>query len=487
MNMKNLVILVMVLISALAVMPFSYAMLDARCQDPSYLTDQSDLVVEATADKVEVKSQDINGGKTIDTFQTVKISKFIKGTGDNIITIVTPGGCIAGMCEEVEDSGPVMTEGKSYTLYLRKNGDYYYYVCSDSSIEEISTTTKPVISVPPTVKTPVEDTGLTEVACGECMVYEPVACDGGKMIPGKKDECGCTGPPKCIIPGTPESTSTTQITPAVSTKPVVATEIGKDKPQPTMAIAPTESTKSFTIDPAQSSVSVKDNDAKETKVEKVGFKAIASVSEGSSMKEISITASGEKVMIASGGLRLMDCIMYKNDCNNGVEAACAKYQYNCEPRELYPSVEPSATSSGTSVGNCMKIKLDCDKGTQESCTKFSSVCSSKLEEEMVPPSVVSTSEKVEIRENKLYMNDMEVKVMPDTASQKAISVLALNKNISIELKDTGKPVYEVTGKKEAKVFAVFKTEMSVTAYVNGDTGAVSNVKKPWWAFIATEG
>ena len=70
--------------------------------------------------------------------------------------------------------------------------------------------------------------------------------------------------------------------------------------------------------------------------------------------------------------------------------------------------------------------------------------------------------------------------MPDTASEKAIGTLKLKKDVEIELKDTGKPTYEVIGKKEVKVFGFIKTE------VNAETGNIEKTKKPWWSFLTRE-
>ena len=88
----------------------------------------------------------------------------------------------------------------------------------------------------------------------------------------------------------------------------------------------------------------------------------------------------------------------------------------------------------------------------------------------------------------------EIKIMPDTASERAIERLQIkskNQNFSIELKEVGtgnqtRMAYEVQTRKEARVFGIFKTEMDVEAQVDAETGEVIKSKKPWWAFIAAE-
>ena len=90
----------------------------------------------------------------------------------------------------------------------------------------------------------------------------------------------------------------------------------------------------------------------------------------------------------------------------------------------------------------------------------------------------------------------EVKVMPNTASEKALERLRLKvcseeNGCSIELKEVGqgdqvKAAYEVQAQKEAKVLGMFKTKMQVRAQVDAKTGEVIQSKKPWWAFLASE-
>ncbi len=92
--------------------------------------------------------------------------------------------------------------------------------------------------------------------------------------------------------------------------------------------------------------------------------------------------------------------------------------------------------------------------------------------------------------------DSEVKVMPDTASEKALEQLRLKVCLGenacqIELKEVGqgeqtRAAYEVQAQKEAKVFGLFKTRMRVMAQVDAETGDVIRVQKPWWAFLASE-
>lgn len=90
----------------------------------------------------------------------------------------------------------------------------------------------------------------------------------------------------------------------------------------------------------------------------------------------------------------------------------------------------------------------------------------------------------------------EVKIMPDTASEKALEQLKIKvcseeNDCQIELKEVGskeniRAAYEVQLQKQAKLLGLFRTKMQVQAQVDAENGEVIQVKKPWWAFLASE-
>ena len=89
----------------------------------------------------------------------------------------------------------------------------------------------------------------------------------------------------------------------------------------------------------------------------------------------------------------------------------------------------------------------------------------------------------------------EVKVMPDSASEKALERLRIRvcsgiNNCSIELKETGtgnktRVMYEVQAERHGRILGVFRAKMQVRAQVDAETGEMK-VKKPWWAWLASE-
>lgn len=103
-----------------------------------------------------------------------------------------------------------------------------------------------------------------------------------------------------------------------------------------------------------------------------------------------------------------------------------------------------------------------------------------------------TSLKAELSNGK----NSSIKIMPSTASQRAIERLQLKvcnpeEGCQIELKEVGeknqtKATYEIKAKKEGKFLGLFKTKIDVEAQVDAETGEIIKTKKAWWAFLASE-
>ena len=90
----------------------------------------------------------------------------------------------------------------------------------------------------------------------------------------------------------------------------------------------------------------------------------------------------------------------------------------------------------------------------------------------------------------------EVKVMPNTASEKALERLKLKvcseeNSCQIELKEVGKGnevklAYELKTQRQSKILGLFKAQMQVSTQVSAENGEILKVNKPWWAFLASE-
>ena len=90
----------------------------------------------------------------------------------------------------------------------------------------------------------------------------------------------------------------------------------------------------------------------------------------------------------------------------------------------------------------------------------------------------------------------EIKVMPDTASQKAMQRLQLkvcseDNGCSLELKEVGsgnqtRMAYEVQAEKQYRMLGIFKATGNNKVEVDAETGEVLSTKAPWWSFLASE-
>jgi len=90
----------------------------------------------------------------------------------------------------------------------------------------------------------------------------------------------------------------------------------------------------------------------------------------------------------------------------------------------------------------------------------------------------------------------EIKVMPDTASEKALERLRLKvcseeNNCTLQLKEVGNGnetqlAYEVQIQRHSRILGIFGSKMEVRADVSAENGDVLDVHKPWWAFLASE-
>ena len=86
----------------------------------------------------------------------------------------------------------------------------------------------------------------------------------------------------------------------------------------------------------------------------------------------------------------------------------------------------------------------------------------------------------------------EIKVMPEVASERALERLRLKvcseeNNCTIELKEvSNKATYELQAERHFRILAMFRVKAQVKAQVDAETGDITVVKKPWWAFLASE-
>ena len=91
----------------------------------------------------------------------------------------------------------------------------------------------------------------------------------------------------------------------------------------------------------------------------------------------------------------------------------------------------------------------------------------------------------------------EVKIMPNTASERALERLRLKvcleeNNCKLIIKEVGKGeqtrlAYELQAEKQGRFLGLFKMKMKVQSQIDAENGEIIKAKKPWWAFLVAEG
>lgn len=98
------------------------------------------------------------------------------------------------------------------------------------------------------------------------------------------------------------------------------------------------------------------------------------------------------------------------------------------------------------------------------------------------------------KENKIFTlsngRKAEIKIMPETASRKAIERLGeLGFNITLKEIGTGnnsRAAYHLEGKKEVKILGFIRAEEKIEMDIDAETGETLSIKRPWWSFLAAD-
>jgi len=96
-----------------------------------------------------------------------------------------------------------------------------------------------------------------------------------------------------------------------------------------------------------------------------------------------------------------------------------------------------------------------------------------------------TKEIMEIKNNTLYANNKEIKIMPNQAVKNAENRLeqVLEKNI-VELVDNNNILtYEIQTEKKANLFGLISVKVPILISVDAQTGEINQIEKPWWDFL----
>lgn len=96
----------------------------------------------------------------------------------------------------------------------------------------------------------------------------------------------------------------------------------------------------------------------------------------------------------------------------------------------------------------------------------------------------TTLKSLEIYNNKLYMNCSVGKKIVNIAPDIAIQQANISKINTVKLQDRGKPIYKIQGTMESKLLWFIPVDMEVISYIDAETGAIEEIEKPWWGFLA---
>jgi len=169
-------------------------------------------------------------------------------------------------------------------------------------------------------------------------------------------------------------------------------------------------------------------------------------------------------------------------CVRGWETDEARYQEQTQTRVK----DGTHTGEG---GQMLKVQTQANNRIRLEVGGVSAECVNEIKQEKIQ------------NKTKLYVGlsngrNAEIKVMPDTASERALERLRLKNCVeeegcSIELKEVGsgeqaKLAYEMKTQRQSKVLGLFGVRMQVQAQVDAESGEIVRVKKPWWAFLASE-
>lgn len=140
-------------------------------------------------------------------------------------------------------------------------------------------------------------------------------------------------------------------------------------------------------------------------------------------------------------------------------------------------------------GKMFQVQTRANNRIQIKAGEVSAECSCNMTQEKI-------QNKTKLHTQLSNGKNAEIKVMPDTASETALNRLRLKvcseeNGCQIELKEVGtgeqtKLAYELKTQRQSRVFGLFKAKMQVQAEVNAENGEIIRVKKPWWAFLASE-
>ena len=193
-----------------------------------------------------------------------------------------------------------------------------------------------------------------------------------------------------------------------------------------------------------------------------------------------------------GGYDEYGCIPSAGYSWNEDEQQCVREWETGEARYQEQTQTRTQVQEGTHLNNAgqeMKIQVQANNQIRLESGGIGANCECELKQEKIQ------------NKTRLYAQfsngkNTEIKIMPNTASERALERLRLKvcseeNNCKIELKEVGKGeeaqfAYEMQIERHSRILGIFQKKMQVRAQIEAENGEVIQVKKPWWAFIASE-
>ncbi len=188
-----------------------------------------------------------------------------------------------------------------------------------------------------------------------------------------------------------------------------------------------------------------------------------------------------------------DCLIPAGYSWNESEQECVREWETGEERYQEQTQAKVNVQNGEYVGEggqTLKVQTQSNNRIRLEVGGVSADCDCEMKQEKVQ------------NKTKLYVTlsngkNAEIKIMPNTASERALERLRLKvcseeNNCTIELKEVGKSeeekqlAYEVQIERHSRILGIFQKKMQVRAEVSTENGEVIDIDKPWWAFLASE-
>jgi len=449
--MKKLLLVLFLSLIGIFLINQSGAMLTSECSDSSYVFANSAVVVNGTIKNVETNR--ING--TTVTTLIIDVEKYGKGSGESEIIIKVFGGKIGNEVMNVEDT-PLFTKED-----IEVKGEFFLY--NDSA-------------------------GEFRLFCGEWnKIDTKTECNVDNDCKVKFSSCSCSN--GCILVSQESGIDCKRLcSDAESNLSITSCKCENDKCVGKQGEQSSDCKNLYWFDNENKECGKKEFctcDSCGTYMYE-GLETFESKTQCLKASEDYCSNDSDCEVRFSTCSCSNGCVLTTEDSNVDCARACLKRESNlsitlckCENKKCVEKQER--------VQEC-QVDFDCKVSEcQRKCINVNLVETLRYcGEKGFPDSCVCTENKCKGNKHLSNGRKAEIKIMPETASEKAIERLG-DLGFDVSLKEVGgdKVAYELVGEKEGRMLGLFKIKGRVSIQVDAETGEVLKVGKPWWAFLAS--